>query len=147
MTSYVERNLHILETLKNANPELRASIIAHSSPEVIESIAEICHNYVNGNILCDQQHFSDLKKHKTAIRALARGQKSRSKGIDAVKSGSDYTTEIDKKREILLQKGSGFWDAVLLPLMSDLATHFLENIVSGCVNCRCSKKDAKNDKL
>lgn len=128
MTSFVERNLHVLETLKRANPNLRSAIIANADPELIEAISEICHNYVSGNILCEKQHFNDLKKHKTAIRALAKGKKVGSNGTPS-NTNADYSADIDRKRDILLQKGEGFWDAILIPLMTELGTHFLHKIV------------------
>lgn len=137
MSSYVERNLHVLETLKQAKPELRSAIISNSDPEVIEAISEICHNYVAGNVECDSQHFNDLTKHKTAIRTLARTKKRGSaKSAGVLKTDEEYAQEIQKKKDILMQKGDGFWDAVLLPLMNDLAAHFLDKIVNGCANCK-----------
>lgn len=134
------KKLKLTREPETANPELRAAIIAKSDPELIEAISEICHNYVNGNIQCDESHFDDLKKHKTTIRKLAQGKKGPiTKLSGEAKNNSDYLSEINKKRDILLQKGGGFWDAVLLPLMNDLASHFLNKIVNGCVNCRVVK--------
>lgn len=135
MVSYVENNLNLLETLKRASPELREAIILHSDADLVEAISEICHNYIAGNIDCEAQHKEELSKHKNAIRALARGRK-RSKSGATAKSAEDYHKEILKKKQILLQRGEGFFDSVLLPLMKDLSAHFLDRIINGCKNCR-----------
>jgi hypothetical protein len=139
----------VLETLKQASPQLRKAIISNSDAEVIEAISEICHNYVAGNVECDSQHFNDLAKHKKTIRTLAKMRKRGSvKSAGVKKTDEEYAEEIQKKKDILLLKGEGFWSSVLAPLMQDLAAHFLDNIINGCANCRGpSIKRMKNEQL
>lgn len=125
MSPYVESQLHVLEVLKNASPKLRTAIIKNVEPEVIEAISEICHNYVKGNVKCEDVHYNELQKHQDCLRLLAA-----SSGTSAdVKDSPDYDKEIVGKRGVLLQQGEGFWLALLAPLISELASHFISKFV------------------
>lgn len=116
MAFCVERHLQLLEVLKKADPKLRKAILKNADSGAIDAIGEICFNYINGNIVCSKQQYGELAKHKNDIRKLvAQCQK---------KKGKNCSKKIERK--ILLQKGDGFWLALLSPVVSELAGYLIQ---------------------
>ncbi len=142
MTSYTEENLHLLQTLHGANPTLRAAILKNANDDLILSLCEVCHNYTSGNVNCSNRHFNEISKYQNDIRKIAKGKNPKERERDRKKREA-YEREIRTKRSLLLQQGSGFWSAVLSPLMTDLGTLFLNKFVGECIETQSSGKKSK----
>lgn len=112
MTCGVERHIALLQVLKDASPKLRIAILKNVDAEVLVLLAEICHNYIVGNIDCPKKSLQQLKKHKTIIRKLA-----------------DPKRKSEKRRKILLQSGKGFFGLLLTPILSELASYVVEKAI------------------
>lgn len=114
MSSELQRNLPLLEILRNCNPKLRKAIIAHANPELINTICEICLNFLNGNVECTKHQHKELKQHKGCMQKL-------------VKRCKNVKTPRSKKleRQILLQKGEGFWFSLLTPVVTELSSFII----------------------
>ena len=108
----MESHLALLQVLQDASPRLQKAIIANIDKKTIEAIAEVCHNYLCGNIKCTKHHFEKLKKHQVKVRKLA---------------GSKEKTE--EKRQILLQSGNGFLGLLLTPIISELASYLANKVL------------------
>lgn len=117
--SFVEDELHAIETISKATPALRRAILANSSEQLIEALCEIAHNYVSSNIECKPEHYEDLKKYQDTLRFLA----------TPVREGQAYSDSIQEKRAALMLKGDNFWMTFILPLVYDLCTHFVSKII------------------
>lgn len=101
--SRLKKNYPLLLSLKNSSAEQRKFILKKASPDLIQTIADICYNIVRGNIDLPENKQKALRKHKRAIRRLA-----------------DKKIKIITKRREILQKG-GFLPA-LLPALSIAAS-------------------------
>lgn len=115
MAFLAARYLQTLEVLKNANPKLRKAILKNADSGVIDAVGEICHNYLCGNILCNKKQFGELAKHKEDIRRL----------VVLCKKSSGKKCMKRKERNILLQKGEGFWFALLAPVVAELSSYLV----------------------
>lgn len=83
---------------------------------VVVSIAEICHNLLRGNIVCDHKYLKTIRPFKKTIRKL---------GAKKVKCA----TSVYKNRDILLQKGGNIFLATLLPpLINAVGNYFIDKI-------------------
>lgn len=109
MTFCVDSQLNLLRVLADATPKLQKEIIKSADPCLIEAIAEICHNYVCGNIKCNEGHFKKLKKYKKNLRKL-----------------SSNTSKREEKRKILLQSGKGFVGFLIAPIISELVSFLIK---------------------
>jgi hypothetical protein len=114
MASELARHIPILKVLESSSPKLRRAILLNVEPEVIEKIAEICLNYLKGNIICDKEQYQELKQHKPCMLKVVK------KGVE---SSSKRRSNRLAERRILLQKGDGFWGALLIPLVSQLSAY------------------------
>lgn len=130
MSSSIQQQLENLEILCKAKPELRTVILQHSDPELFEAISEICYNYTRGNINCSKQQFKHLNKHKNCIRKLAKDFSGKKIRKGSRKYTKKYTQHINSKKQILAQKGDGFFLPLLLPIVGELAAHFIKKFVT-----------------
>ncbi len=92
-------------------------MLAKSSPELIKSISDCCHNILIKNIPLTKGQHKKLQKHKNVIRAIG------TKGLS-----------ISKKRKLLTQKG-GFLSALLAPVIGTVAS-LVGDLVSSAVHRR-----------
>lgn len=113
MSIGVKRSLPLLELLKDSNSSVRDLIISKADAGLIDTIIEICFNYLRGNIKCSKKHFKELSKHRDILRKIV---KTRLDGGSSNKRKHE--------RDILLQNGNGFWTALLTPLTKDLTSYF-----------------------
>lgn len=102
-------NKHILHVLKKSNPKLRKAILKNSDKELIETVCEICHNILKGNVPITTKCRSKLKKYKRDIRSLA-----------------SPNIKLASKRNIVVQKG-GFLPIILEALLSSIIGSILNN--------------------
>lgn len=111
MTSDAERYLKHLAVFRDSDLKLKKKIIKNCDSGFIDALSEICINYLCGNINCSRSQYKELFKHKNCLRKLAEGNVTRKKN--------------DPRREALLQKGNGFWFA-LLPVVAELAKYLVK---------------------
>lgn len=98
----LKANKHILQVLKNGNPQLRKALLKASSPEVIKTLCEISLNTLNGNNKITKYCKRKLKKYKKELRNLASPK-----------------LKLATKRKILIQKG-GFLPVLIGSVLSGL---------------------------
>ena len=111
MTKRLRSNLDELKVLRKAKPKLRKSIIRAAEKDLITCLSECSHNVLNGNIQLSAKDKKALKRHRKALRELAKKKLS--------------TT---KRRNLLVQRG-GFLPALLAPILT-VATTLLTSLVS-----------------
>lgn len=116
MASEVEAHLKQLAFFSEANLPLKKAILKKCEREFIDAIAEICGSYLLGNIKCDKKQFRELATHKKCLRKIV--------NVTRLAANRKQKTKSDSRRQILLQKGSGFWVA-LLPVVSELTSYFI----------------------
>lgn len=116
MSSEVEAQLRQLSFFSEASLPLKKAILKKCEKQFIDAIAEICGNYLLGNINCGKKQFRELGAHKKCIRKIF--------NITRLAAKRERKTKSDSRRKILLQKGEGFWLA-FLPVVSELATYFI----------------------
>ena len=117
----VTKNSQVLATLLQASPQSRRLITKNCSPAVINTLCEIAHNCLRGNI--KNVDLNKIRKHKHAIRKLA---------SCCIKSnkGHGYEIKTTKARKLLTQRG-GFLP--LLPLLFALGPIVAKAAVGGLV--------------
>jgi hypothetical protein len=67
----IKANYHELQVLRKASLKLRKAIISNSNKELLNGISQIALNVLQGNIELPVSSRQKLRKHKTALRALA----------------------------------------------------------------------------
>lgn len=95
---------------------MRELIIRNADKDLINAIVEICFNYLRGNINCSKKQFRELSKHRGCMRKIVKSQ------LNGKKCGGKKKNQRKREKEILLQKGGGFWFELLTPLVSELTT-------------------------
>lgn len=120
MASGVETHLQLLSVFKNSNSKVRKAILKNCDNKFIDLIAEICYNYLRGNIKCSRKQFCELKKHKKCLHRIVELNIKNSRNVNKRKRVKPNKSE----RDILLQKGDGFWLA-LLPIAAELGAHYI----------------------
>jgi hypothetical protein len=103
MKSRVAENAHKLRLLAAAPPKNRKRLLQLADRGVVDAISECSRNIIKGNVDLAPSQFNRLRKHRTALRQLAR------------KSGLSV-----QKRKQIIQRG-GFLPA-LIPLIGTLAS-------------------------
>lgn len=108
MSKCVIKNLHLLNTLARAKPAVRKEMLKQCGFRVIKSIVECLENVLRGNVKMDTKHFKKLKRHKKHLERIYR-------------SGRKWSS----KKKVIIQSGGGFLPALLLPVISAIATQLL----------------------
>lgn len=122
----VATNIHQLLRLINLSPRARASLISISGPDLIETFNEICFNLDRKNIECGKEKLKYFKKYNKTIKKLAAPFHGSMRGRNK-KISSSYKKHIEQQRAILLQSGNGFLSSLIVPVIVDLASHFIGN--------------------
>lgn len=124
MGSKVVRHIRLLEVLKDCKPKLRRSIIENSGSSLIDALAEICYNYLKGNVSCSKAQYKELCKHKSCMREIVNVHRKKSKKISKFEGKSQKNIKAVQRR-ILLQKGGAFWTLFLTPIVAELSSHLV----------------------
>lgn len=104
MDRNVTSHLEVLKALHRAKPGVRKSLLKNCTCDLVRCIVECAHNTLKGNVPLKPQQHRKLKSHKSLLRKLAKKGES-----------------VEKKRKILVQKGSGvFLTALLAPLLGSV---------------------------
>ena len=99
MSKRLAKNLDMLKILKTAKPQQRKLILQSANNDLIYCLCECIQNLLHGNVKISQKRKIELKKYANILRKIA-----------------DRKTKVQKKREILIQKG-GFLPALLAPVL------------------------------
>lgn len=75
---------------------------------LIKSIVECIENVLDGNVKLDKNRIKKLKKYKNQLRKI-------------YTSGKKWTS----KKKVIVQTGGAFLPALLVPIISALATRFI----------------------
>lgn len=98
----------MLYVLKDADPILQKNILKHANSDVINALAEIAINILNGNVPLDEATKNRLGVYKRELRGLA-----------------CLKRKLSSKRKILVQRGRGFIAPVLATLLTSLVGSYL----------------------
>lgn len=93
-------NKDILSVLKKAKPCLRKALLKNVTPEIINTLSEICLNTVNGNNKICNATIKKLKRYKNSIRSVSQPKRS-----------------VASRRKILVQNG-GFLPVLIGTILS-----------------------------
>lgn len=103
----IAENVDFLKVLCCCNKKLFKNIINGSNQKLILCLCECVLNCLNGNIDLNETEKHQLKKYKKVLRELIKKKIS-----------------LKKRKQLLLQKGSGFLP-IILPTVLSLLTDFL----------------------
>ena len=101
----IQNRLADLMFLKNCNHKVRRLVIKHADKNFIIAITECLYNFLIGNV--DEKVLKRVKKHKNDIRELV-----------------DKKSGLNKKRNILIQKGTGFLPLLLPAIIGTITSLF-----------------------
>lgn len=116
MSSEVEGQLRQLAFFRDSSLKVKKAILKNCDRCFIDAIAEICGNYLLGNVHCDQNQFRQLAGHRQCLRKII--------NVTRLAAKRSKKSKTDSRRKILLQKGEGFWLA-LLPVVAELTSHYI----------------------
>jgi hypothetical protein len=107
MSQRVRKYLPTLQVLASSTPAVRKQILKSADNDLIKLLIECCFNTLYGNLRHSPSNIKKLKKYKAAIRKIAKPNKN-----------------LKKKKEELVQSGSGFLPVLLPSIISGLVTLF-----------------------
>lgn len=108
MSKCVIKHIHLLDALAKAKPSERKILLKNSNFGVVKSIVECIENVLNGNVKLDKNRLKKLKKYKNQLRKI-------------YASGKKWTS----KKKVIIQTGGGFLPALLLPVISAIASRLV----------------------
>lgn len=108
MSKCVIKHMHLLNALARAKASERKELLKKSNFGLIKSIAECIENVMNGNVKLGKKHINKLKKYKTQLRKIHA-------------SGKKWSS----KKKVIVQSGGAFLPALLLPVITALASRLL----------------------
>lgn len=101
----VQKNIELLKLLSICKNRMLKAVISASDKELILCLCECILNCLNGNVALGDKEKLKLKRYKTELRSLIEKRSS-----------------IKKKKNILIQKGSGFLPILLPAIISAIAS-------------------------
>lgn len=104
-----QKLLIILQALCHLNKEQRVAVLRRADTSLIRCICECALNILQGNIPVKLSQKNKLKRYKKVLRTLATPKKS-----------------INKKKNLIVQKGGGFLPLLLAPILGTL----ISNVIS-----------------
>lgn len=105
----VARERHILLVLKKAKNKLFRAILRHCDDKLIQTLAEIIHNVISGNIEIDQKIVRKLKRYKSQLRKLHLSIKKRKC--------------LKQRRRLLIKQDGGIWPLLLEAALAGLTSY------------------------
>jgi hypothetical protein len=111
----LRRNLGLLRILADStqSPKLRRAIVQHSHDDLIGSVADCCHNVLNGRVKLSPQRRKQLAVHRRAIRLLA-----------SPKAG------LKRKRALLLKANKQQTGGWIIPLLAAAVPEAIRLVVN-----------------
>lgn len=115
----LERNRYMLHVLHRSNCKLHKAIVSNCSDDFIQTLAEIVHNILNGNISLNKSLVNKLKKYKKQLQRIYQAiRKKRS---------------TKQRRKIFTSQTGGFWPLLIEAALSGLATYVGQKIANNVV--------------
>lgn len=108
MSKCLFKQLPKLNELAQARPKVRKQILEKANLVLIKSIVECIENVLKGNISLTKQCKEKLKKYKGILRKIFGAEK-----------------KLATKKKIIVQSGGSFLPALLAPVITVLAEHYL----------------------
>ena len=105
MKPYIVKHRDFLKFFRNLTPKSKLQIIPNLNKDQVNSISEICKNFLKRNITQDPKVIKKLKSSRKEIKTLAL-----------------KTTPLYKKKKILQTRQGGAILSVLLPLAASFIT-------------------------
>jgi len=105
-----ENRKELLRLLAVLKPRTRKTVLKDADRSLIYSICELCDNTLAGNVPLSPSDKKKLSKYKALLRRLA-------------KRGESW----QKKKQILVQRGGGFF----IPLLLSVVAPLLSNLIFG----------------
>jgi len=104
------RNYNFLKLVARLSKQKRTRLLKNATPDQLKSIIEIAANIINYKRFClNCNEKKDVKKCKKFIQQLA--------DLDCHEKVKKFT-----------QKGSGFWTALLIPVLFEISRTILKNV-------------------
>lgn len=110
MSRCVTNNAHLLRALAKMSPKRRKVFLKAADKELIQSICECALNTLKGNVPLQYGQKRSLTRYKRILRKL-------------VKSKCSWKS----KKKFLIQKGSGFLPALLVPIIGSILSNLITN--------------------
>lgn len=111
----LERDVHFLHVLKNTKCKtFRKLLIQNCDEKVIQTLAEIVHNILHGNIKIDSINSKKLKKYKNHLRKLH--SKILKKKLPK------------QRRRIFSNQDGGFWTPLIAAALQALADYGIKKL-------------------
>jgi len=92
------------------NPSARKKLLEEGGPGLQKVLREIAHNLLRGNVTLTASQLGRLKRHKNALRALAR-------------------KKTPLKRNLYEQQRGGFLPALITPVLASIASGVISSLV------------------
>lgn len=105
----VVRDRHLLQVLKQAKSKLHKAIINNCDDRFIQTLSEILHNVLNGNVNLDLPTKKKLKRYKSRLFKLH----------DHI---SKHKT-VKRRRKAFANQTGGFWPLLLNAVLSGIAAY------------------------
>lgn len=111
----VERDQHLLRVLKGAKSNLTKAILQNCDDRVIQTLSEILHNTMIGNVTVDPKHLRKMKRYKKELRSV---------------HGFIRKNKLTKsRRRRFVKQVGGFWPALLGSALTSLLTYGAEKLM------------------
>ena len=114
MSEQFQEHLDILDFLQRTNNKNRKHLLSLADKDLVFCICECIINVLNGNVPLTSEQMKALKRHKTVLRELSEKRRK----------------AINRKRQLLVQKGNGFLPILLGPVLAaagSLISEFIQN--------------------
>lgn len=102
MTREVVKHNHLLKALYILKPKQRIALLKTLDRNAVKCICECIYNILTGTVPLSTFQKQKLKKHKNILRSLVKKY------------------PVERKKQILIQKGNGFLPLILAPLITGI---------------------------
>lgn len=110
-TPLLDKHGAMVVALSTTPPQFRKKIIEEAPSDLINCVAECCHNVLKGNVSLSEDQLRRLHPKRQLVRELA-----------------DKSVPVQRKKELLNQKG-GFLPAFLLPVLAPIVAKSLVKLI------------------
>lgn len=105
MSQCMRNNIDFLRVLKRCNTKQRRALLQAADNKLLKAICECVLNVLRGTVKLNPSQKGKLRRHKETLRQLA-----------------DKRVPLNKKKNVLVQKGDGFLGLLLAPVLQQLAS-------------------------
>lgn len=108
----VQKEKFLLHVLRNSKSKLFKAILKNSDDKLIQTLAEIVHNVLSGNVRIDDKLVKKLRKFKIPLRKIHSAIKKK--------------RLVKQRRKIFINQIGGFWPVLLQAALQALGGQLLE---------------------